>query len=252
MRGSKLLVAPVVAALLLGACGSDDDNGSSGSTTEGQAGTALAVYTVPQLEDIVQEVVQAYEAENPEASVEITTEGQAAIAASVGDKKPDVAILPALVLDPISEGLEPASFGRTLAVIAVPADNPGDVADLTAFAADTDLRTQICGEDTEIGNFSLIVLSRAGVNPDPDTVAAGCEAEALQQVAAEELDAALMFRGGVEVPDGVAIVDINEEANLIIDLSYVVIDDSAGATGFGEFLASDAAREILTAKGYLP
>ena len=247
MRRAKFLVVAIVAAVVLAACGSSDSSSNDPNTD-----ARLTVYTPPQLEDVVNEIATAFEANNPGEPITIITEEQDAIVKSVADGAADIAVLPDVWLASSGADLDTGSFGRNLAVIAVPAGNPAGVTDTQVFAADSGQRTAVCGEDTPVGNFSLIVLANAGVTPDPATVAEGCEAEALAQIADGELDAALMFRNGLQVPDGVMLLDIDESQNVIFELTYVVVGTSAETTAFGVFLGSDEVNDILIANGYLP
>ena len=59
-----------------------------------------------------------------------------------------------------------------------------------------------------------------------------------------------MFRLGLAVPDGVELVVVEEEDNVIFDFGYVVASDEAA--DLGDFLAGDAARSILAEMGLLP
>ena len=56
----------------------------------------------------------------------------------------------------------------------------------------------------------------------------------------------------IKIGFGSLLLDIDEDQNVVFEFSYVVIGSSSDAVGFGEFLASDTARAILTDRGYLP
>ena len=62
----------------------------------------------------------------------------------------------------------------------------------------------------------------AGVTLDTRRVEEGCEDEALEQVASGELDAVLLFSGGVTVPDGAEVVEIDEDPTSSFDFSIVL------------------------------
>jgi hypothetical protein len=98
-----------------------------------------------------------------------------------------------------------------------------------------------------------LVVRRAGVASDPAAVGTGCEADALARVTAGELDAALAFRGGLEMPRGVEVIDIPDEENLVIHFGSAPLDGVPRARGLlAEFLGAERAKEILTQQGYLP
>jgi ABC-type molybdate transport system substrate-binding protein len=245
VRAIKLMVVVVVAALLAGACGDD-----SGSDSPAEGTTGLSVYTSDSLEEVTNALTAAFEEENPDEGVEVVVNEQAAMTGAITSALADVAIVPDLWLDTLSDDLEAGSAGQALAVIAVPAGDPDGIT-LEDFAADADATTAICGETTGVGNFSVLVLQNAGVTPDLESVSEGCEQDSLQQIADGELDAALMFRANLDVPDGVELLDIDEDVNVIFDISYVVPGDSDAAKAFGDFMESDTAQTILEDHGYL-
>ena len=249
MRHSKVLVLIVGAAIMLvGACGGDDS--SSPDTTEEAA--SLSVYAAAAVEPIVDEIAAAFEAENPGVQVEVATQDQEPMRAAVAEGSADIAILPdGWLTEPVPE-VETGSFARNTAVIVVPEGNPKDITTLAAFGQGSDLRTQVCGEQTAVGRFIVAVLAQAGVTPDPATVASGCESDAAQKVADGDLDAALMYRFGLQVPDGAELVEVDAADNRDIDFSYFVLSDASQAEDFAAFLESDAVNTMLVENGYLP
>lgn len=246
MARTKFLAAVIGIILVAAACGSSD-NGSDKT-----AKTGLLVYTTPLSEATVSELAASFKAEQPGEPITVISEDSDALVDAINDGDADVAVSLGTWLESTDDETQINSLGRTLAVIAVPAANPAGVTDLEPFAADSGLRTTVCSENTAVGNFSVQVLTNAEVTPDPATVSEGCEAESLGQLAAGELDASLMFRNDLEVPDGVTLLDIDEDTNVIFDISYVVFSDSSRAKAFGEFLSSETAETILTENGYLP
>jgi molybdate transport system substrate-binding protein len=237
-----LLVLIVAVSLALAACGDDgDSNGSASSEAEG------TVHTVPQLEPVVRDLVDAYN-EGPDPRVDVTVEPEEDAVQAASQGRP--AVLPGSWLE--DADTDSKAIGRNLAIIAVPAGNPEHVKDVTAFSADSGLDTQVCAVDTAYGNFGSLVLERSGVQPDLAVVSSGCDADALARVASGDLDAALVFRGLVEVPAGVEVVNIPDDRNLVIDISYAPVASDGPASAFGDFLASDTAKQILTQQGLLP
>lgn len=244
MIRSKVLVLIFVAAALISGCSDDDD---ATTTTTSASGDGVELVVAPELAGIAELLAEAYAADGT-AGVTVVVEEQESLVASVSSRRPDMVLAPKVWLtDP---SLEVVDFGRNLAVVVVPAGNPDGITGLDVFAADSELATAVCGEDSPIGNPALLVLAAAGVTPDPATVAPGCDDDAARRVAAGELDAALIFRAGVVMPDGTDIVELPEAGNLVIELSYVALGDAA--TGLADFLAGDTAQQILTQNGYLP
>jgi Bacterial extracellular solute-binding protein len=240
-----LLALVAVAVLALVACGDDDDTGGG---SEAQSGDAIAaVHTVAPLEPVVSELVTTYN-ETSDGGIELAVEAPDVAVQAVSQGMP--AILPGLWLDGV--GAEGVVIGRNLAIITVPAGNPAQVTDVDAFAPDSGLDTQICGANTSAGNVATRVLLLGGVAPDPRRIVEGCDADAVARVASGELDAALVFRGNVEIHEGVELVNIPEDRNVVIDVEYAPAVSNASTDSFQSFLESDAATQILSQHGLLP
>jgi molybdate transport system substrate-binding protein len=248
MRRRTLLGVLLVGAVVLAACG--NDGGDEAATPGPGADGTGVIHTVDALAPLANRLVEAYEEENPGAGLSVAVSPQDEALQAVTDRAGSLAILPTPWL--AGAGVDSTVVGRTLTVIAVPQGNPAQVTGLDAFAAGSGLRTRACGPDTPFGNFAGLVLNRAGVTPEPDTVASGCADEAVNQVAAGELDAALVFRTEADIPDGVETVAVPDEQNLIIEIAHAELADNESTGAFVEFLGTDRAKEVLMAAGYLP
>jgi molybdate transport system substrate-binding protein len=239
-----LLALAGVAVLALAACGDDDDTGGSGAAS----GDAIAaVHTVASLEPVVGDLVMTYN-ESSDADVELVVGDQDQVVEAVSQGTP--AVLPSLWLE--GADTESVVIGRNLAIIVVPAGNPAQVTGVDAFAPDSGLDTMICGANTPAGNVAARILSLGGIDPDPSRIGESCDADAVGRVAAGEVDAALVFRGNVELPDGVEFVSIPDDQNIVIDVAYAPVASDTSADSFQSFLESDAATQILSQHGFLP
>jgi Bacterial extracellular solute-binding protein len=231
--------------VVLAACGGDDADG--GSASQGGSGRVATVHTVPPLEPVVRELVDAYN-RTAEAGVQIAAlpPNEAVEAVTLGMP----AILPGVSL--AATGAESTVIGRNLAIIVVPAGNPAQVTGVGAFAAASGLDTAVCGPDTPFGNFGALVLAFGGVRADPSVVKEGCEAEALARVARGELAAALVFRAFLPIPESAEVVNLPDDRNIVIDIRYAPAEAGADRGSFEAFLASDPAEQILSRQGFLP
>jgi ABC-type molybdate transport system substrate-binding protein len=246
VRAPKLIVALVIAALVATGC-RDDGDGS----TPNDEGSALSVYTPAELEDFVRPLVDAYETANEGESVEIVVNEQAAITGAITSGLADVAIVAEQWLEELGDEVDPQPLGRTVQVIGVAEGNPENVEGLDAFAADSGLSTRVCSNETSLGNLSLLALGAAGITPDPDTVDEGCEDEAMEQIAAGDLDAVLLFTGGVTVPEGTEFLDIDDDSTIFdFPIVYVAQEDTDAITSFTDFLDSPEAQDIVEEMGY--
>jgi hypothetical protein len=221
MTRKTLVAGAVVAAMVFSACGSDKKSGTTATTTKGGKG-GLAVYTVAPLKDIVTTFVTSYNKAHKLGQLKVVVASQATIAKAASGTRNQIDIYVA----PIKKLVKSAKkgvFGRSPAILAVSTANPHKVTGLTAFAATSGLKTQVCGMKTILGNFTALVLSKNKIKPNPATLAFDCEAKALADVASGKLDAALMFRAGTKLPSGVK-----------------------------KFIATKFSHGILTREGYLP
>jgi molybdate transport system substrate-binding protein len=239
----------LVATVALAAC---SDEGGDSSTPSPAAGAAGTIHTVPQLEDVANGLLDAYKAVNPGRDLDLSVGSAAQVAQAVSRGSGSVAIMPTGWLRSVGADGESTALGRNLVVIVVPAGNPGQVTGADAFAAGSGLETQVCGPDSPWGNFTALVLLKSNVEPDPARVDAGCARNAVSRVAQGELDAALVFRSVMGATEGVEVIDLPEDQNLIIEVGYAQLSDNESARAFAEFLESDPAKLILTLLGYLP
>ncbi len=251
MKRWTVVVPIVLSALALSSCGSDKKPASPASGSTLPSG-AISVVTTPDLKSVVDELVQTYKTQHPGSDVVVTADADNAVAKTVATGNPAIAIGNAAIFKDAKKDLPVASFGRNLAVIAVPVANPHHVTDVKAFAATSGLRTAVCGAKASFGVVTVAVLAKAGVTPAKGTVKSGCEAASLRAIAAGTLDAALVFRVGLTVPKGVTFVSIPDDQNLVFPFSSVTVGNSAGVSDFARFLASASARSILTKFGFLP
>jgi molybdate transport system substrate-binding protein len=205
------------------------------------------VHTVPQLEPVVRGLVEAYD-QASDVGVELAVEPQNDVVQAVSQGTP--AILPGAWLG--GDDAESMVIGRNLAIIAVPAGNPAEVTGVDAFAAGSGLDTAMCGADSPFGNFAALVVAKGGARPDLARVSSGCDADAVTRVARGDLAAALVFRTFVPIPDGVEVVSIPDDENLVIDVRYAPVAANRSTDSFQEFLQSDAAEQVLTQQGFLP
>jgi molybdate transport system substrate-binding protein len=245
MRIRSVVAVGVLAGLALASCSSG--GGSSDSSSADPNTVSLVV--APAQEAVAKKLGAAYEKANPGKKVTVASMDQSGIQAAMSDKSAGVAFVPSGWLGGTRAT---GTLGRNLIVIAVPSSNPGNVAGLSAFG-DNQLRTSVCGVETILGDFTLAILRQAKVTPRSSAIStsADCPEKAMSALAGGQLDAAVMFRNNVTVPNGVKTIAVPDRQNLVIPVQYVVIQQGE-ASRFGTFLASEPARRILTDNGYLP
>ena len=220
-----LLVAPLVAALLLGACGS---SGGSSNTSSGPK-VPPAIYTAVPLSPLSTELLDAYKQEHPETKLTVKAGNQINLTQIITTKYPGVAVVPTTWIPPdLASGGK--VYGHNEVELAVPAAS-ATVTNLASYGRTPNARKAQCVVYVQV---------------------APCRATALQQVASKQLDVAVVWRGGFTPPAGVKILSIPASQNAIIEQSFVVLGDTDEAKSFGDFMTSDTAKKILTAQGLLP
>jgi molybdate transport system substrate-binding protein len=251
MRRNVLVAAAVVVALTLGACGSSKPKAKATTTTGPKGGAPVTVYTVPALESIVNQVVHGYNTIHPKTPLRVATENSTAMKKSLTSSQPQIVIGPAAAFKGAGSAVHQASFGRSLAIIAVATGNPHHVTGVAAFASSSGLRTAVCGPQTTLGNFGALVLTKDHIKPNPASVSLNCGGAALKKLLAGQLDAVLVYRTGFKPPK-LTFVTIPEAQNVIVPFTYGAIGKAASITLFVQYLALPTAQRLLTKGGYLP
>jgi ABC-type molybdate transport system substrate-binding protein len=246
------IVAAVVAALVLSACGSDKKTGSP-TTVKGNGGGVATVSIVASLQGAVITLMQGFNKANPASRVPIPPAklGSGPLAASVARGKPGVYILPTVAIRKLAAGATKASFGRKVAVIAVSNANPKHVTGLNAFAATSHLKVAACGARLPFGNGPGLVLLKAKIVPAKGTVIFDCT-KVMKDLASGKLDAALVYRDNLFVPKDIKLITVPDAQNLIGNYSIVLVGKSPKVAAFGKFVASPTGQSILKLRGYLP
>jgi molybdate transport system substrate-binding protein len=148
---------------------------------------------------------------------------------------------------------EPQVFVQNKLEIAVPADNPGNVEDLTAFGDDA-LLIGLCAEEVPCGEFGREALQKAGVTPRPDTDEPDVRA-LLTKVQAGDLDAGLVYQTDVEAAgSGVEGIAIPDDQNVVADYPIAALSGSTNAEAaqaFVDFVLSGEGQKILEKRGFI-
>ncbi|MGQ0617382.1 MAG: molybdate ABC transporter substrate-binding protein [Acidimicrobiia bacterium] len=264
-----LLAVACIPGLLFAACGDDDDvvgaptetDGSTASRPTTASAPALAgtitVFAAASLTDAFGEIGSAFEAANPDVTVEFNFAGSSALREQILSGAPvDVfASANQSNMDQVVDGGEAsgaADFVANQLQIAVPAGNPAGVDGLADFA-DGDLLIGLCAEEVPCGQFGRQALATAGVTPAVDTNEPDVRS-LLTKVEAGELDAGIVYRTDVlAAGDAVDGVDIPADQNVIATYPVAALTgapNADGAVAFVAFVLSDEGQEILGSYGF--
>jgi molybdate transport system substrate-binding protein len=219
----------------------------------------VLVFAAASLTDAFAELADAFEEENPKASVTFNFGPSSGLASSINEGAPADVFASAnqTQMDNVTEAGatagESRAFARNVLEIAIPPDNPGEVEGLGDFAQD-DLLIGLCAVDVPCGDFGRQVLERAGVTPAVDTNETNVRA-LLTKVELGELDAGLVYRTDVRsAGDAVTGIEIPEVDNVVATYPIAALAEAPNpeaADAFVAFVHSDEGQAVLESFGFL-
>lgn len=146
----------------------------------------------------------------------------------------------------------PVAFVSNTLQIAVPTGNPGQITGLSDFA-DPSRTIAICAPQVPCGAAAEQVFAAAGITPTPDTLEQDVKA-ALAKVAADEVDAALVYRTDViAAADDVEGIDFPEAGQAVNRYPIAVLAESrapAVAQAFVDYVLSVDGQAVLQEAGF--
>lgn len=227
-----------------------------GDGGEGE-GSGIVVFAAASLTDAFEEAAAAFEAANPDATVELSFAGSSALREQILEGAPaDVfASANASNMEAVVDAGEAGAadvFVRNRLEIAVPAGNPAGVTGLADLGRD-ELLVGLCAAEVPCGAFGREALADAGVTPAVDTEEPDVRA-LLTKVEAGELDAGLVYRTDVRSADGgVEGIAVPDDVNVVADYPIAVLTrstDVATAEAFVAFVLSGEGQAILASHGF--
>ena len=267
-RGKFAFAAAAVCALLLAlglaGCSSGEPAAQEGQSAEPAAeeqasleGKELDIYCGAGMTDPFQEIADAFEAETgctmnvtfanaAQIQTQITTteEGDFFIAGSADEVKP--------VADYVEQQTD---LVKHIPVLAVPADNPKNVAGLADLANCERVRGGD-PESTPIGKIAQNALTKLGLWDSlmaGDVLTTTTTAPQISTALANgEGDAGIVWKENV-TDDGAVIVDtsdLNAFVKTIPSVQLTCADDEEAVAAFNDFLQTDAAWDIWAEYGY--
>jgi molybdate transport system substrate-binding protein len=260
-------VRAVVAALACGgvltlaACGADDDEVAARSEDTGSPvqGT-VTVFAAASLTDAFTEAADAFEAANPDVTVELNLAGSQSLREQILAGAPADVFASAdpsnmAQLDEAGEvEMGPRVMAHNTLEIVVPAGNPGDVESLADFA-DADLHIGLCAAEVPCGELGREALADAGVTPSPDTDEPDVRS-LLAKVRAAELDAGIVYRTDViSAGDAVEGIAVPDDHNVVTDYPVAALagaGEPEAAAAFVDFMLAHDGQAILESYGFTP
>jgi molybdate transport system substrate-binding protein len=254
-----------VLALALTACGADAGSGTS--TAETAAATSdpgselsgtLTVLAAASLTETFDQLKQQFSEEHPGVTVEASYGASSTLARQIVEGAPaDVfaAASPSTMKTVTDAGLadgEPVVFVQNTLQIAVPPDNPAQIATLSDLAR-PEVKVALCKPQVPCGSAAQTALTAAGVAVTPVTLEQDVKA-VLTKVRLGEVDAGLVYRSDVISAGGdVTGIDFPEAARAINDYPIAVLSEAPNpeaAAAFVELVRSPEGLAVLTKAGF--
>ncbi len=253
----------LVAVLLVG-CGGADDVDPSAPTTTGDPGPALegtlTVFAAASLTEVVDELAEQMQEENPGLTVRASYAGSSDLAAQLQEGAPadvlataDERTMQAVVDAGLTAG-EPEVFATNVLTLVTPPDDPAGVASL-ADAARDDVAVVVCAPQVPCGAATERVEEAAGVTLSPVSEE-GSVTDVLGKVTSGEADAGLVYvTDARRAGDAVRVVDVPEAAAAVNRYPVAALADAASpeaAAAFVDLLAGPDGQELLADAGFGP
>jgi molybdate transport system substrate-binding protein len=248
-------MVPLVLALAAGlsGCGSSD----AAPASSGSGGKALTVLAAASLTGPFTELGKTFETAHPGVRVKFNFGSSATLAQQIVQGAPaDVfaAASPATMKTVTDASLAtgPATFVRNKLQIAVPADNPAKVGDLTDLA-DRKVKVALCAAQVPCGAAAATALGAAGLKVTPVTFEQDVKAT-LTKVELGEVDAALVYKTDVLAAAGkVKGIAFPQADKAINDYPIATLSKAPAADLAEQFVSlvlSTQGKDVLTKAGF--
>ncbi len=250
------LFLPVLAGCLaltsLAACGSDDDSGDSAKKK-----VTIRVLAAASLTESFTELGKSFEADHPGSRVELNFGPSSGLAAQIGSGAPaDVfaAASPSNMDTVVQAGdaKDPQDFATNSMEIAVPADNPGDIASLDDLTGE-DVKVAVCQAQVPCGKVAAEVFVKAKITVQPATEEVDVKS-VLTKVTLGEVDAGLVYVTDVlAAGDKVEGIEIPATANATTKYPIATLtgtEQAEAADQFVELVLSSTGTKVLEDAGF--
>ena len=251
-----LAVAPLAAGCAVSEGDADAADRSSASVSGAMLEGSLHVLVAASLLPVAEVLAGDFELLHPGVDVRIAGAGSSALREQVLAGAPADVFIPAdpshlrTVRQEIGLSGEPVVVARNSLVLAVPADNDAGVAALADLTR-PELLIGLCAAEVPCGAHARAGLSRAGIEPVPDTDEPNVRA-LVTKLTAGELDAAVVYASDALTAAG--IESLGWDAGSAPETTYeaavlVGAPNTQAAEAFVDFLDSAAARDTFASHG---
>lgn len=245
------------AALLLpvSACGITQPGATVPSSSSSAPAASITVFAAASLTEAFTQIGTDFEARSG-ATVTFNFGSSATLASQITQGAPGdifAAASPA-TMQTVTDGQgagTPVTFVSNSLQIAVPVGNPGQITGLKDFA-DESKTIAICAPQVPCGAAAVQVFEAARITPKPDTLEADVKAT-LAKVAADEVDAALVYRTDVISEPDVEGIDFPESSQAVNNYPIAVLTGSKSpelAQAFVDYILSPDGQAVLDRAGF--
>jgi molybdate transport system substrate-binding protein len=262
MRAASRLAlsVAVLAALVLSACGDDDDQTSTTASPGSSVSGEVVVFAASSLTAAFTEIGEAFSAANPDATVTFNFAASSELVTQIGEGAPADVFASAdesnmtKLTDAGNNGSEPAVFATNLLEIIVGPDNPEGITGVEDLAND-DLIVVTCDVAVPCGKYAAQVFERAGVSVTPKSYEENVKA-VVTKVTLGEADAGIVYRTDVAAAgDDATGVQIPGDINVTAIYPIATTKEAGnpdGAAAFIAFVLSADGQAILAGYGFGP
>jgi molybdate transport system substrate-binding protein len=262
MRKADKVVFVALAAVLglfLAACGGAEPQATAPSPSSEASSTdgGITVLAAASLTESFNQIGKDFEAKNPETTVTFSFGSSATLATQIVQGAPaDVfaAASPATLKTVTDAGAAdaPTDFVSNTLEIAVPKGNPHKITGLKDFA-DESRRIALCAPQVPCGAAAVKVFASAKIVPKPDTLEQDVKA-ALQKVANDEVDAALVYKTDVlsagDKVDGIKFPEAQDAINTYPIATLKESKNPAVGKAFVDYVLSPEGQAVLAKAGF--
>ena len=254
----RTTLAAATMLLLVAACGTTESESPATSAAPASSASAapLTVFAAASLTEAFTQIGTDFQARSG-STVTFNFGSSATLATQIVQGAPaDVfaAASPATMKVATAAGAAgtPVNFVSNTLQIAVPAGNPGQITGLADFA-DESKTIAICAPQVPCGAAAVKVFAAAGIRPKPDTLEQDVKAT-LAKVAADEVDAALVYRTDViSEPTDVEGIDFPEAGQAVNTYPIAILTESKApdaAQAFVDYVLAPEGQAVLEKAGF--
>ncbi|WP_346620644.1 molybdate ABC transporter substrate-binding protein [Blastococcus montanus] len=255
------------AALVLAGCSGAASSDAPGSSSGGELSGTLTVFAAASLTDVFTQLGDDLVADEPGLDIRFNFAGSTALAAQIEQGAPadvfasaDEVQMARLTGAGLVE--EPQVFAGNSLVLAVPTEDPGDVAvppgerapSSLAEIIDEGTTLAVCAPEVPCGRAAAEVLDAAGLSDAPDTYEDDVRA-VLTKVQLGEVDAGLVYHSDLTAAgDGVDFYGFDEAVVTFNDYPVARLADAPNpdaARAFVDLVLSSEGQEALLRAGFV-